>query len=82
MHQMMMKGAKDSMSMKPSGDVDHDFVAMMRQHHQMGLQMAEQEIKHGKDPKAKEFARKVVESQSQEIKEFDEWLKNHVAAKK
>ena len=30
MHSDMMKGAKESMSMKPFGDVDQDFVKMMR----------------------------------------------------
>lgn len=77
MHQSMMKGAKDSMAMKPSGNMDHDFVMMMRHHHQMGVQMAEREIRDGKDEKAKEFARNIVKSQNQEIKEFDEWLKHH-----
>jgi hypothetical protein len=76
MHRDMMKGSEESMSMKSTGDIDHDFVRMMRHHHQMGVQMAEQEIKNGKDPKAREMAQKIADSQKQEIKEFDEWLKS------
>jgi uncharacterized protein (DUF305 family) len=76
MHRDMMKGSKGSMSMKPTGDIDHDFVTMMRHHHQMGVQMAEHEIKNGKDAKAREMAQKIADSQKQEIKEFDEWLQS------
>lgn len=76
MHKDMMKGAKESMGMKPSGDIDKDFVTMMRHHHQTGVQMAEHEIRNGKDEKAKELARKILEGQKQEIKEFDSWLQS------
>lgn len=72
----MMKGAKESMGMKPSGDIDKDFVTMMRHHHQTGVQMAEHEIRNGKDQKAKDLARKILEGQKQEIKEFDRWLQS------
>lgn len=81
MHQDMMKGSKQSMAMKPSGDIDRDFVTMMRHHHQTGIRMAEREMKNGKDEQAREFARKIAESQKQEIKEFDEWLKRNGAKK-
>lgn len=76
MHQMMMKGSKQSMQMKPSGDMDRDFARMMRHHHQMGVRMAEQEMKNGKDPKMKELASKIAASQKDEIKQFDDWLKS------
>jgi uncharacterized protein (DUF305 family) len=82
MQQRMMKGSKESMQMKPSGDMDRDFARMMRHHHQMGVQMAEQEMKNGKDPKMKEMAGKIAESQKEEIKQFDEWLKTKGGAKK
>ena len=81
MHQMMMKGAKESMAMKPSGDVDHDFLRMMRHHHQTGIRMAEHEVKTGKDPKTQALARKIIEAQTNEIKEIDSLLKSHGSQK-
>jgi uncharacterized protein (DUF305 family) len=76
MHQMLLNGAHGAMAMKPSADIDYDFVAMMRQLHKAGVQMAEQEMQHGKDPKAREFARRIAEGQQKQMQEFDEWLKS------
>jgi len=64
LHQKMMQGAKDMQTMQMSGDVDHDFITMMRKHHQDGIAMAEVELKQGKDPQAKELARKIRDSQT------------------
>ena len=80
MHQSMMKGMKEMQGMKPSGNMDHDFAMMMRQHHQQALQMAQFELKHGKDQKMRDMAQKIMDSQKKEIAEFDEWLKAHPAS--
>jgi uncharacterized protein (DUF305 family) len=37
----------NDMAVKPTGDVDHDFVAMMTQHHQCAIDMAEAELRYG-----------------------------------
>ena len=70
----MMSGMKDMQSMKTTGDTDRDFAMMMRMHHQKGIEMAQVEASQGKDEKMKAMARKIIESQRKEIKEFDEWL--------
>ena len=77
MHEHMMQGAKQSMHMKMSGDVDRDFATMMRHHHQMGIRMAEDEVKNGKDPQMKALAQKIIESQKAESRQFDQWLQAH-----
>ena len=71
MHNDMMKGAKESMSMKPTGDVDQDFVKMMRHHHQTGIRMAQQEVKNGKDPEVRALAQKILKGQQEEAKELE-----------
>ena len=76
MHKNMMKGMKEMQGMKPSGNMDHDFAMMMRHHHQQGVEMAQHQIKHGKDPKMREMAQKIMDSQKKEIAEFDEWMKS------
>jgi uncharacterized protein (DUF305 family) len=68
---MMMAKMK---AMQMSGDVDKDFVSMMIPHHQSAVDMAENEISHGKHVEMKKFAQSVIEGQSKEIKEFQNWL--------
>lgn len=75
MHDDMKKGARESMSMKPSGDIDYDFVTMMRKHHQMGIRMAEHETKNGKNPEVRALAEKIMKSQQEDTKELDRLAK-------
>ena len=75
MHDSMMSGMKGMQSMKMSGDTDRDFAMMMRKHHEDALKMAQIELDHGKDPKMKDMARKIMDAQKKEIAEFDDWLK-------
>ena len=77
MHRIMMSSAKESQSMKMSGDVDRDFLTMMRHHHQSGIKMAEVQMREGKSAKVKEMARKIVDGQKKEIAEIEGLLKNH-----
>jgi uncharacterized protein (DUF305 family) len=80
LHSIMMSSAKESQSMKMSGDVDHDFLTMMRHHHQSGIKMAEVQLQHGKDAKAREIARKIIDEQKKEIAEIDKALQSHGGA--
>jgi len=77
MHQSMMKGRKGMESMPMSGDTDRDFAMMMKMHHEGALDMAEVELKHGKDAKLRAMAKDIIKSQKKEIKQFDEWLAKH-----
>jgi uncharacterized protein (DUF305 family) len=71
----MMKEHQEKMSaMQMSGNQDTDFATMMRMHHMGGVQMAEHEIKNGKDPEMKKVARKIVANQKKEIAELDKFL--------
>ena len=77
MMQSMMEGMKDMQSMKMTGDVDRDFAAMMKMHHQKGIEMAQVQMQNGKDEKMKSFARKMIDDQRKDIKELDDWQKAH-----
>lgn len=81
MHQMMLNGAHESMGMKPSADLDRDFVVMMRHQHKISVRLAEHELQHGKDPRARELAKKIAETQKKEMEELDAWLKDRAAAR-
>ena len=48
---------------------------MMIPHHQSAVDMAENEISHGKNYDLKKLSQKIVADQNNEIKEFQDWLK-------
>ena len=62
------------MAMKMTGDADKDFVTMMIEHHQGAVDMARDELRDGKDPKIRDMAQKIIDSQQKEIAAFQAWL--------
>ena len=74
MRESMMGMMKSMESMKTSGDTDRDFATMMKVHHQGAIDMAQMELKSGKDAKMRAMAKRIIEAQQKEIKEFDQWL--------
>ena len=77
MRSSMMGMRKHMDAMKSSGDIDQDFAAMMRIHHQGAVDMAEMELKKGKDPQMKQMAKGIIAAQNKEIAQFDQWLAQH-----
>jgi DUF305 family protein family protein len=55
------------MGIKPSGDVDTDFVAMMVPHHQGAIEMAQAELRHGHNESLRRMAQGIIVTQLQEI---------------
>jgi hypothetical protein len=55
------------MDVKPSGNVDRDFAAMMIPHHQGAIDMAQAELRYGHDERLRRLAQEIVVSQTQEI---------------
>lgn len=74
MHRSTMGSMQQMQSMPPSGNADRDFAMMMREHHRGAIDMARAELEHGKDPKMREMAKKIIAAQQKEIREFDRWL--------
>jgi Domain of unknown function (DUF305) len=62
-----MTGMMDGMSVKPTGDVDRDFVAMMVPHHQGAIDMAQAELRYGHNEQLRRIAQDIVVEQQQEI---------------
>jgi hypothetical protein len=55
------------MGIKPSGDVDTDFVAMMAPHHQGAIEMAQAELRYGRNEQLRRMAQEIIVTQPQEI---------------
>jgi hypothetical protein len=55
------------MTVKPTGDVDHDFVAMMVPHHQGAIDMAKAVLRYGKNEQLRRLAQEIIVTQQQEI---------------
>jgi hypothetical protein len=55
------------MSIRPSGDVDSDFVAMMAPHHQGAIEMARAELRYGRNEQLRRMAQEIIVTQQQEI---------------
>lgn len=64
LHEAMMSQMKD---MNLTGNVDTDFASMMAEHHRAAVEMAEIELKHGKDAELKQMAKDIIRTQTAEI---------------
>ena len=62
-----MKKMMKDMAVKPTGDVDADFVAMMVPHHQGAIDMALAVLRHGRNPQIRRLAQEIIVTQQQEI---------------
>ena len=61
------KMTANMMQVKMSGDPDSDFTAMMIPHHQGAIDMANIELKYGKNPELRKAAQKMIADQTKEI---------------
>jgi hypothetical protein len=56
-----------NMGIRPSGNVDTDFVAMMIPHHQGAIEMARAELRYGRNEQLKRLSQEIIVTQQQEI---------------
>ena len=62
-----MSKMMNDMTVKPSGDVDRDFVAMMVPHHQGAIDMAVAVLRYGSNEKIRRLAQEIIVTQQEEI---------------
>jgi uncharacterized protein (DUF305 family) len=56
-----------AMAGAPTGDVDADFVAMMVPHHQGAIDMAQIQLRYGRNEQLRRIAQVIIVEQQQEI---------------
>jgi hypothetical protein len=66
-NQSAMNKMMANMAVKPTGDVDRDFVAMMVPHHQGAVDMARAELKYGHNKQLRRMAQTIVTNQQKQI---------------
>ena len=66
-NQAAMRKMMTDMAVKPSGNVDADFTAMMIPHHQGAVDMAEAELHYGHNEKLRRIARNIIAGQRRQI---------------
>jgi uncharacterized protein (DUF305 family) len=62
-----MRKMMAGMAVKPSGNADADFAAMMIPHHQGAIDMAVAELRHGHNEQLRRIAQEIIVDQQQEI---------------
>ena len=73
-----MRSMQEAMDHAPvSGDPDHDFVSMMTPHHQGAVDMAQVELRYGRDPELRRLARDIIAAQKREIAQMESWSMTH-----
>lgn len=62
-----MERMMTAMNIKPTGDVDRDFAAMMIPHHQGAIDMAMSMLRYGHNEQLRRIAQEIIIEQQQEI---------------
>jgi hypothetical protein len=57
----------NDMAIKPTGDINRDFIAMMSPHHQGAIDMAIIELRYGKNEQLRRIGQEIIVDQQQEI---------------
>ncbi|WP_411908556.1 DUF305 domain-containing protein [Mesorhizobium sp. ES1-4] len=66
-NQRAMDKMMTGMAVKPTGDVDVDFAAMMIPHHQGAIDMAVLQLRFGRNEQLRRIAQEIIVDQQQEI---------------
>jgi hypothetical protein len=62
-----MNEMMSDMTIKPTGNVDRDFIAMMVPHHESAIEIAEAELKYGRNAQLRRLAETIVKDQQRKI---------------
>jgi uncharacterized protein (DUF305 family) len=62
-----MRKMMNDMAVRPTGDVDRDFVAMMVPHHQGAIEMAVAVLRYGHNERLRRLAQEIIVTQQEEI---------------
>ena len=65
------------MAITYTGNTDIDFARGMIPHHQSAIDMAQVQLRHGKDPAMRKLDTEIIQAQEKEIAFLRDWLAKH-----
>lgn len=71
----MMSDAADLKVVEAAQEFDKEFIEQMIPHHQMAVMMARMLLAHSDRPEMQELARSIIESQTNEIEQMQDWYR-------
>ncbi|WP_448207558.1 CopM family metallochaperone [Azospirillum sp. sgz302134] len=74
-----MRKMNQDMHKPMTGNADQDFARMMAAHHQGAIDMARVQLQYGQDPELKAMAQKVIDDQTKEVQQLQDWIRQHPA---
>lgn len=78
----MDKMMDDMHSLQGTGNADHDLAASMKIHHESAVDMAKKELASGADDQLKAMAQKIIDAQSAEIAQLEQFADKYQSAAK
>lgn len=68
------------LALQEADPFDKEFYDVLIPHHQEAIRMARAELADGQDPELKELAQSIVDTQSQEINDMNDWRERYYGA--
>lgn len=65
----------------PTGDINFDYAANMRMHHQVAIEMSQAQIRNGSNKLLRNMAMHIIAEHNNEIAKLDRWMAAHTKAK-
>ncbi len=73
----VLSRARIGMAIPFTGDADQDFVGNMVPHQEAGIDLAEVELKYGRNPEVLRLARRIIRENRRENDAMNAWLRRH-----
>ena len=68
-------------AMFSTGDVDFDYAVNLRMHHQLAVELSQEQLRNGKNPKLRSMAIQLIAAHKKEIVLLDRWIASQTTAK-
>lgn len=68
-------------TMFATGNVDFDYAVNLRMHHQLAVELSQEQLRNGKNPKLRSMAIQLIAAHKKEISVLDRWIASQTTSK-
>lgn len=68
-------------AMFATGDVDFDYAVNLRMHHQLAVELSQEQLRNGKNTKLRSMAMQTIAAHKKEIVVLDRWIASNTTSK-